>query len=349
MSVIVRKADTWKSRGWTAIPNTIIRDQELGLDAVGLVAWIASHSDNFQLTVRSIAAGTGTGINRVGRLLRRIEEVGFLTRVQDRDGEGRVAGVAYELHPEPVAEDARTVTPPRAAKRPASAWLANKTAGQDRCTDGGATGIRCTGISDTDGGVTYRKDEKTKEEEEKTTSSPRALRARDETTHETRPEVEALCQHLAERISGNGAKRPTIGKQWRDAARLLIDRDGHSLAEIKTIIDWCQDDDFWRSNILSMPALRRQFDRLVMRRGSDRQRTARPVSPRRGAYVDWSAPEHVAQAESDRQQHGPDLFELNTYPDRAAAAAAVGAQVPAASGGVELAEDGWPTSMIRDW
>lgn len=79
---------------------------------------------------------------------------------------------------------------------------------------------------------------------------------------ESRADVEALCDHLADRIAGNGSKRPTITKGWRDAARLMLDRDDRTAEQVHAAIDWSQDDDFWRSNILSMPKLREKYDQL---------------------------------------------------------------------------------------
>lgn len=77
-----------------------------------------------------------------------------------------------------------------------------------------------------------------------------------------RADVERLCTHLADRIEANGVKRPTIGKSWRDSARLMLDRDGRSEDKIHAAIDWCQDDEFWRGNVLSMPTLREKYDQL---------------------------------------------------------------------------------------
>jgi hypothetical protein len=77
-----------------------------------------------------------------------------------------------------------------------------------------------------------------------------------------RADVERICQHLADRIEGNGSKRPTIGKAWRDAARLMLDKDGRSEEQVHGAIEWCQNSDFWRSNVLSMPKLREKYDTL---------------------------------------------------------------------------------------
>lgn len=93
-----------------------------------------------------------------------------------------------------------------------------------------------------------------------------------------RPDVERVCEHLADRIAANGSKRPTVTKAWRDAARLLIDKDEHSEESILRAIDWCQGNEFWRSNILSMPKLREQYDRLRLQaqRGNEPTNGHRP-------------------------------------------------------------------------
>lgn len=115
-------------------------------------------------------------------------------------------------------------------------------------------------------------------------------------TVEVRPEVMALCVHLADRIEGNGSKRPPITKGWTDAARRLLDLDHREVAKVHKAIDWCQDDEFWRANILSMPTLRKQYDKL--RLSAQRNRAAAPTAaahvrderPADAAYLDTLPP-----------------------------------------------------------
>ncbi len=82
---------------------------------------------------------------------------------------------------------------------------------------------------------------------------------------EQRPEVIALCHRLAKAIEANGSAEPSITKAWLDAARLLLDKDERTVQQVEWIIDWSQDDEFWRANILSMPTLRKQFDKMRLK------------------------------------------------------------------------------------
>lgn len=77
-----------------------------------------------------------------------------------------------------------------------------------------------------------------------------------------RPDVEAICDHLAGAIEANGSKRPAVTTKWRSAARLMLDKDGRTSEEVHGAIDWCQRDEFWRANILSLPTLREKYDTL---------------------------------------------------------------------------------------
>jgi hypothetical protein len=84
-------------------------------------------------------------------------------------------------------------------------------------------------------------------------------------------------------IVANGSKA-AVNKAWRDSARLLLDRDGRDIGEAHQLIDWCQKDNFWAGNILSMPTFRRQYDKLRLQ--SQRGRHLQAVS----GDSRWSGP-----------------------------------------------------------
>lgn len=105
-------------------------------------------------------------------------------------------------------------------------------------------------------------------------------------TPAVREDVERLCLHLADRIEGNGSKRPGIAQDWRDAARLMLDRDKRTEEQVRTAIDWCQDDEFWMRNVMSMPTLRKQYDRLRLAAQQQRGSAAKPAAVKQTNYSD---------------------------------------------------------------
>jgi hypothetical protein len=74
-----------------------------------------------------------------------------------------------------------------------------------------------------------------------------------------------LCNRLANLIESNGSKRPRVTEKWLKAARLLIEREGRDLAEVESLIEWCQADEFWRSVVLSMPKFHQKYDALRLK------------------------------------------------------------------------------------
>lgn len=89
------------------------------------------------------------------------------------------------------------------------------------------------------------------------------------TLSSARADVERICGHLADAVQANGSKRPRVTDRWRSSARLLLDADGKTEDQIHNAIAWCQGDEFWRANILSLPKLREKYDqmRLTAQRG----------------------------------------------------------------------------------
>jgi hypothetical protein len=98
--------------------------------------------------------------------------------------------------------------------------------------------------------------------------TPNSLLLTPDTTHlatstnAVRNDVMGLCQLLQSLIEGNGSKRPEITDGWLTDARLLIDKDKREPEAAARLMRWCQNDSFWRSNILSMPKFRKRYDQL---------------------------------------------------------------------------------------
>lgn len=103
------------------------------------------------------------------------------------------------------------------------------------------------------------------------TSTPVATQVQEPLSSAKPPrlDVERLCGVLADRIGENTGDRPTINKQWQDAARLLLDKDlarePDPLGLALRLAEWTTSNEFWRTNVLSMPKFRQQFTQLRMK------------------------------------------------------------------------------------
>lgn len=114
------------------------------------------------------------------------------------------------------------------------------------------------------------------EEREDTSSSDVASDDHDGGDEDSFPDhIIELCDHLAEHIKRNGNKVGTVGKRWHQAMDRLNRTDGYTADQIRQVIDWSQQDEFWQGNILSAPKLREKFDQLKTRMLNERNRPAK--------------------------------------------------------------------------
>jgi hypothetical protein len=127
------------------------------------------------------------------------------------------------------------------------------------------------------------KPEKTTEtDERKTTERPLkdhrlALTNKDKTKNNLSPEIFSLVDLLIEKMKQNDpkAKIPKTQKQrekWANDFRLLVEKDKRPIEEIKRVLEWCQADSFWRTNILSTRSFRNQYPKLRLRMMEEQSR-----------------------------------------------------------------------------
>ncbi|MEC0886816.1 Replication protein O [Bacillus atrophaeus] len=88
------------------------------------------------------------------------------------------------------------------------------------------------------------------------------------------------AEYLFKEIQKNNpdAKKPNFEK-WANEFRLIRERDKRTDQQIKYLINWSQQDSFWKTNILSPASLRKQFDRLVTKIKSDKEQERANKAP----------------------------------------------------------------------
>jgi hypothetical protein len=76
--------------------------------------------------------------------------------------------------------------------------------------------------------------------------------------------VERVISSFSDMLKANDIKHKP-GQTWRTAARLLIDRDGYTPDQIIYVAKFATTDEFWKSNVLSLPKLREKFEALKIK------------------------------------------------------------------------------------
>jgi hypothetical protein len=91
-----------------------------------------------------------------------------------------------------------------------------------------------------------------------------------------------------------GRKAPNF-EEWANTIRLLRERDGKTDDQIRDLYQWCHQDSFWCTNILSPDKLRAKWDDLELRRSKGTVRAGQ--GGRSGSSVRLSSPAHVRDPE----------------------------------------------------
>ena len=80
--------------------------------------------------------------------------------------------------------------------------------------------------------------------------------------------VSALLYNLHHKVDEKyleGKNVPAICEKWANDIRLLVEKDGRTIAEIEQVIKWVKTEgNFWFVNIMSGKKLRLQFPKLIL-------------------------------------------------------------------------------------
>ncbi len=94
-----------------------------------------------------------------------------------------------------------------------------------------------------------------------------------------------LTQLLIEKIQDNDVRSSVIKNltekkkaEWINECRRLREIDKRDPEEIRAVILFSQKDDFWKTNILSMPKLTKKFDQLYLKAKTGKTRTRNVIT-----------------------------------------------------------------------
>lgn len=92
-----------RRRSFTVLPNQLLRDKSLSLTAKGLFAMMASYPEDWEYSVRGLAADVGCGRDMIRSALQNLEKSGYLLREQAHTKSGKFAGNLFVLYDEKIS------------------------------------------------------------------------------------------------------------------------------------------------------------------------------------------------------------------------------------------------------
>lgn len=94
-------------------------------------------------------------------------------------------------------------------------------------------------------------------------------------------DVEYLTDLLVNKIKANNsnAKIPAKLDAWKKDINAMIELDNYRFEQVARIIEFCQSDDFWKSNILSAKKLREKAGTLILQMQRTKPKEKKSESP----------------------------------------------------------------------
>lgn len=94
-----------KNKNYTVISNYHLRDLNLSLRAKGLLSLMYSLPDDWDYSIKGLAAICKEGEKSIRTVLTELEDAGYLTRTRVQDDKGRFSDVVYDIFETPNQND----------------------------------------------------------------------------------------------------------------------------------------------------------------------------------------------------------------------------------------------------
>jgi hypothetical protein len=101
-----------KTQGnFTIVNNDILRNTDLGIKERGLLITLLSLPDNWSFSVLGLTKILPDGKDAINATLKKLEQIGYVRRIQAKNESGRFAGYDWEVAEKPFAENPSTEIP----------------------------------------------------------------------------------------------------------------------------------------------------------------------------------------------------------------------------------------------
>ncbi|MDD3212130.1 MAG: DUF6017 domain-containing protein [Eubacteriales bacterium] len=95
-----------RTRDYTVMSNHHLKNRMLSLKAKGLLSIMLSLPDEWDYTLRGLAAISKEGVDAIRQAIRELEEAGYIVRARSRNDKGQLSGTEYVIyeHPQSVSD-----------------------------------------------------------------------------------------------------------------------------------------------------------------------------------------------------------------------------------------------------
>lgn len=225
----IYKADYRKS--FVVIPNSTIQDENLSFRARGVLSYILSLPDTWQVYKSEIVNHAPEGKHAITTAFNELMQERYVFMRENRD-QGKFAGYSYYVFATPQTDFPFTV---ESEKRPSGQLEQGNTTSPQ--TD-------------------FPKSEKPKSEKPKSDNQTLQKKHYTKDTYNKKYSLlyEKICQFFPEKLLPDDKGK----NAWVNDLRLLIEKDELTEDEIINIVKWARNDPFWQSNFLSLLKLRKK-------------------------------------------------------------------------------------------
>lgn len=248
-----------KTKNYTIIANYHLNDERLSLKAKGLLSFMLSKPDKWDYSLNGLISQVKEGKTADISALKELKQLGYLEVTRTNGADGRYEYI-YDIYEKP-----KSSVPSPAPKKPSTQNQSMEIVPQVNTDKANTDKVRTErkNVATAKAAATPPSLEEERELEGEPKKPERLGYLR--TPEEEEPDSFALAKRLRQLILTNKPNRK-IPKDWAtnwpQEIRRLHRIDGRSYEDIRKVLDWSQQDPFWKRNILSGRKLRQKFDTL---------------------------------------------------------------------------------------
>jgi hypothetical protein len=133
--VIVRTAA--RDRNFTIVPNGLIADDRLSWETRGLLVYLLSKPDHWQVNTKHLTGAGPGGVDRIRRMINEAIDVGYMVRRRLRNERGVYSGDEVVVYDAPVsASDSVEASTGKARPGDTSAGIGGRVVRTEASTEG---------------------------------------------------------------------------------------------------------------------------------------------------------------------------------------------------------------------